>query len=228
MIRFSRYAIVMVASLLVVGCKSGPRTTLKSVPFDLQLGWTKHENSAKGFTVGIPSGWASRQMLLEEAKKAPPLPGAGTDPQAAQMDRLMAAMSQADVAAIEAHIKKDESQGVYLYCVNQGVRQIVGEAQTHFSLEVQNVGGNAQMDDVVEMLKKDTNGKEPPHPVDLPIGKAMKVQSRTTLVDGGEVTRVEYGLVNGSSQYILRFVTEEANNELDKTADDVAQTLRIK
>jgi hypothetical protein len=225
--------ICVFAALSLAGCKkSGPAVTLTKVPFELPQGWSKAEAPDKGITIGVPPGWKSLQAMLAEAESSQPVAiPSGTAGDAGQMtdqmNQLLKSVGQMDAEEIKAMIAEKESKGVYIFCPSTSVKFIPGEEQTRFSVEKQSPGGNVQLQDVVDTINEDLRNEEAPVPVDLPIGKAMRIRSFVTLKDGGEVTRYYYGLANGGDYYIVRFVTEEKNPGFDKIADEIVLTLRI-
>jgi hypothetical protein len=231
MINRLSWFVCALAALSIVGCKkSGPPVTLNKVAFELPQGWVKAEVPDKGISIGVPPGWKTLQAMLAEIESAPPVTipsGSGNDAQMADLNKMLGQMGQADADEIKALIKDKEAQGVYIYCPSTSVKFIPGEELTRFSVEKQSPGGNVQMQDVVDKINEDLRNEEAPVPVDLPIGKAMRIRSFVTNKDGGEVTRYYYGLANGGDFYVVRFVTEEKNPGFDKIADEVVKTLRI-
>lgn len=225
--------LVAVALLSISGCKSGPKTELKKIPFDLPQGWRKADRPAQGFSIGVPGEWISLNALLAEAEAkaqeraaTPSTPGDSSDV-AKQLEQFSLAMGADQIEALKSRIAAKEAKGVFVYCVSRGVRQVIGEKETHFSVEKKTVGGNAQLKDLGEDIHKEVNGAGAVEGIELPVGKAVKVSGQQTLVDGGVVSSIVYGLVNGGDEYIIRFVTEEQALDLKRIADPIVQTFRV-
>lgn len=245
MLRMNRTATYFCAALsllVIAGCKHGPATVLKKAPYEAPSNYTRTDNTAQGIAIGMPPGWTSIGDLLKEAEAkqkqaSTPAPNLGSPPPgspgsenaelAKQLDALTSQMGRNNVEEIRQFIKEKEAIGVYIYCFNPGVKSVAGEDETHYSVEKQTVGGNAQLEDVIAKINDDLKGEDPPQMIDLPIGKVARIHAHVKLSDGGEVTRVYYGIVNGSDYYIVRFVTEEQGLDIDNIANEVIKTFRV-
>src|SRR5579862_135883 len=217
-----RSSAIAILAIALAGCKSGPLTTAKQVSVDVPTGWTKIDHPAQGISMATPGEW------LEYGTKPKEAPGAAADDPSAKIAAMMGQIGQDDPETVKETIKKREDKGIFVYCLNQAVRPISGEERTHFRVEMHEVGGNAQMSDVDDWMKSDLNGKGSMSTVDLPIGKAAKGVGKNTRADGGEITTVDYGLVSGNKEYFISFITEEASNQLEQSADQIMQTFRVK
>lgn len=217
MIQRLGYFIIAISILIIAGCKHGPPVTVKKAPFQLPNGWKKWDAPEQGISIAAPAQWAigtSQTVFITSMTEDP------SASNQAKIDKANEDRGRADVQALaEKHI--------YISCVNRNVTRIVGETATHFNIKKETGGGNAQMEDVLKLINDDLTNEDAPTYVELPIGKAVKVHAHNVLKDGGEVDYIDYGVVNNSDMYIVRFSTEQQGFDLDKEASAIVQTLRI-
>jgi hypothetical protein len=223
--RMNRIALclgVALAGVLVTGCKHGPATTLKIVPFELPPGYTKVENPEQGLAIGAPPGWGIGAVSTMDVGGL-----AGMDPSSMGGGDFAAKMEKANEEQAKADVKALEAKGIYLSIIDKGARPVVGEERTRCQIYKQDMGGNAQLEDATKKIQDDLINEDAPQMIDLPIGKAVKIHAHNVNRDGGNVDKYYYGLVNGQNMYIVRFVTEQASNDLDNISMIAMKSLRI-
>ena len=222
---FGNTAIILIFALALAGCSKGTKTTLKTAPQNLPPDFSLLEKADQGISIGAPPGWVMLGAPKPKSVEPPPSPGSAGD-SGAQFDKLMNSIDEESAAAIKKRVDSLEGKGIYVYAFNSGIKRIPGEEETRYIVKKESVGGNAQLQDVSDKIAKEVNGEMKPQSVELPIGKAVMVHGKVTRQDGGIVTTVTYGLVNGGDEYIVRFVTEEPL-DMESIAASVMPTLRI-
>jgi hypothetical protein len=215
------YALILIAALTVCGCKKGPLVTVAKKPFEVPQGWKAFENH--GIHIAAPYNWAWGTTDTPEVV-APQ--GDPTNPDG-QMAQMAAEAEKENEARGRADAQELEKDGILISAMNKSYRFVPGELRTHFNVKKITVGGNAQMQDVIEKMNDDCTGEGPPEMIDTPLGKIAKIKGKFTNRDGGVVTRVFFGFVNGSDMYEVRFVTEDANYDIEKDGTAIVQTMRI-
>lgn len=211
----------LLLSLLIIGCKHGPALHVTQAPDGVPpSGWTKLANADKGISVYAPGGWAIGAGTGMDLPTMSDFGDSGGSGMSAAMDKMAADQAKAD----EEAAKKLESKGIYLSVMNKSVKPIPGEERTRFTVTRVDKGGNASMDDVKDLVKKHGGN---PVSVTLPIGPAFRGSGSETMRDGGVVTRICYGVADGSDVYLLEFITEEQPQAIEMIEKDVAASLRI-
>lgn len=221
--------VATLVALSLVGCKSGPKLTLKKESFTVPQGWMPFENSEQGIHIAAPSNWGIGTSTTSDTPSSAlsDLAGSmGSNGEQASGQIAANAEKEAENEA-KAEVKALEPKGIFVSAMDKNVRFIPGETRTYFNVKKITVGGNAQMDDVVKAINEELINEEPPTYVDLKIGKAARIHAHNVLKDGGETDHIAYGLVNGGDIYIVKFATEQQGYQLDQTASAIIDTLRI-
>ncbi|MBN9501720.1 MAG: hypothetical protein BGO01_15385 [Armatimonadetes bacterium 55-13] len=212
-----------IISLVVVACSKGPVPTVKSAaPAQLGQGWDLAESSDKTVSLGIAPGWkrggANSMNMMEFATS-----GMGTEGMTQEALAQLEQEQQKNDAEVAAELEK---KGIVISCIDSS-KPIPGEERTRYTVKREKKGPMT-LEAAAEAAKEDLIDEKGPTMVDLPIGKAARFDSKSTLRDGGVVTKVVYILCNGDDVYTVSFITENDANSILQVVDPVIQTLRIK
>lgn len=224
-------------AMLVAGC-GGPAIQVKQAAFSLPAGFVKGASDDGSVEVAIPSGWrqgVDRMMETSffsqsggfEGGSAGSASGGEQDGSKAleNMSNAFTSMSnEAEQEALEAMKKK----GNILNVISTGNKPIIGEARTRFYVQKTSQGGNWNWDAAHEHERGQYFHKPVAKEVDLPVGKAHRMEETKTLVDGGVKVTISYLIPNGKDLYSLRFVTQEDAGVIKNIEKQVAGSIRIK
>ena len=220
-----RILFVGVLLAFVFGCKGGPVVSVKDPgPAQIPEGSQLAESSDKTCSLMVAQGW----------KRGGPyssVPGSGL-PDLGSLGSEnpdMAAIAQnaaQEEAAYDAEEAADlEKKGILIW-VNDSSRPIPGEARTNYRLRRKD-DGPMSLEDALEDAKMDILNEQVSY-VDLPIGKAARMEAMTTKIDGGQLFQIVYVIVNGEHIYDLRFTTQNDPTSVKNIEKQVVESLRIK
>jgi hypothetical protein len=119
-----------------------------------------------------------------------------------------------------------EKKGILIW-VNGSSRPIPGEERTHYRIKMKK-DGPMSLEDAAADAKQDMYNEGEIQYVDLPIGKAARLEGLTKKIDGGELFVVMYVVVNGEDVYNIKFATQEQPGTVQGIEKDVINSLRIK
>ncbi len=224
--------LILPFALVAAGCGS-PAIQTKATAFALPPGHTKGASEDGVVEIGIPSGWRQGVDRMMES----PLLGQGnefgssapSDPEASkaveQMSNALTQMSNEDEQEALDRLKK---KGNILNVISVGNKPIIGEARTRFYVQKATQGGNWSWDAAHEFERGQYFHKQVAKEIDLPTGKAHRMEETKTLIDGGMKTTISYIIPNGKDLYCLRFVTQENADVIKSIEKQVAESIRIK
>lgn len=84
------------------------------------------------------------------------------------------------------------------------------------------------LEDAAKEAKDDLLNEGAIQYVELPIGKAARLEAKNTKIDGGELFQVVYLVVNGEEVYNIRFTTQNSPSGVQQIEKEVMNSLRIK
>lgn len=218
---------ILLASVVlagVFGCKSGPVIAVKDPgPATLPQGAQTAESSDKTCSIMVAPGWKRGGPNSNVMGAMPDLSALGGE------NPDMAALAQgagAEVSAVDAEEAAElEKKGILIW-VNDSSRVIPGEARTNYRLRRKD-DGPMSLEDAVEDAKQDILNEQVTY-VELPIGKAGRMEAMTTKIDGGQLFQIVYVIVNGEHVYDLRFTTQNDPTSVKNIEKQVVESLRIK
>ncbi len=228
-----RTALIFLAAVAVIGCGDGPALTVKKVPFSLPAGFTEGASDDKVVQLAIPSGWRQGVDRLSGSMGMGDLSGlaGGTmpsDPDAAKAIQQMSAdIDKAESEGEKKELAKLKEKGIIIHCITVGARPTIGETRTRFVVHKETKGSNWNWDDAHQLEAGAYLHKPVAKEVDLPIGKAHRMEETKTLVDGGVYTIISYVIPNGKDLYSLRFITQESASVIQQIEKQVADSIRI-
>lgn len=228
---------VLTAAVLA-GCKTTVAPLLKDLPAPsvAGTGWTAAFDPESGVSLALPPGWRAgipRGVMpgaLTEGGATNPNP---LDPSivgtasAAGGDMLNALEKQ------EAELEKKtlaslrEKEGIVLHCVD-GSRTLPAEEPTRFFVKKIPDAGYGTLADAVSAEKAAAHREMKGDAVELPVGKAWRLQAKGRNRIGDEECHVSYVFVNGSDGYVLRFASTNNPSVILDIDRSVAQTFRVK
>ncbi|MDH4389626.1 MAG: hypothetical protein QE269_12965 [Fimbriimonas sp.] len=228
-----RIFLFFVTLVAVIGC-SGLPIEVKASSFVLPTGFAKGATDDGAVEIAIPGGWRQGVDRMMESPLLGQSGGMGetsaiSDPEATKalqdMSGVFAEMSnEAEREALEKLKKK----GNVLNVISMSNKPIIGEARTRFYVQKTTQGANWSWDSAHQLERDQYFHKQAAKEVDLPIGKAHRMEETITKVDGGVKTTISYLIPNGKDLYCLRFVTQEDANVIKSIEKQVAQSIRIK
>lgn len=218
---------------LACGC-SRPAIHVKNAgPATMPGGWTTASDPDSGVSLGVAPGWhAGVDKLLDPMGMAS---GAASDIQSqaaadpnnplGQMAKQLGDMDKQQEAQALADLK---AKGIVIQVLDSS-RPIPGEERTRYYVKRIDHGSNYALDlatqDEEDFLRG--LGADPPTPVDLPIGPAMKFTADRKTIAGDESTHISYVVVDGKYSYHLRFAATNNPTAIQSIADDAAKSWRI-
>jgi hypothetical protein len=250
-IQFVSTTFLMTTLCFISGCSSGPAISVKQVAFKAPTGWSKGMSDDQTVNIAIAPGWRQGVDRIYTPATDNPLgattgaptdlmggqptgPGGMPDPVANQNEQDMKRMLDNIDASIEKDSKEYEKKeleelakkGVLINVISGG-KPTIGEARTRYFVVKTSQGSNwswaeAEANERGKFVKKPAV-KE----VDLPIGKAHRMEETRQLVDGAFYTIISYLVPNGKDLYTIRFITEEQAMVVTQIDKEVAESLRI-
>lgn len=221
----------------VIGCHRGPELhVIAAPPATLEGGWNSAASADNTVTVGIPPGWksgvdtpGSGMADLVAKMGAPNTDGQQpTDPAFnSQVQSIANEMDQKDKEAEAKALAELAKKGVIINAINSS-RPTPGEERTRFYVKAIHGSSTISKDDAIATEKLHYAFPPKPTQVKLPIGTAQKFTADDSLRDGMTLHQISYVVIDGSSLYSLRFVTEEDVTSIQSIAEQVANTWRIR
>jgi len=211
--------------LVSVGCGKSAPPVKEASPAQLAPGATLANSSDKSVSVMVPSGWkrGSKHSLV----------GSGLGDMMGQMGegggelQDLAQGIQNEEDALDAEEAAElEKEGILIW-VNDSSRPIPGEERTHYRIK-RSQAGHGSVEDAAEDAKQDLLNEGPIQYVELPIGKAARMEASTTKIDGGQLFQIVYVIVNGKDTYNIRFTTQNDPSSVKNVEKSVIESLRIK
>jgi hypothetical protein len=208
-----------------IGCGKSAPPLKEASPAQLAPGASLTTSSDKVVSIMVPSGWkrGSKHSIV----------GGGLGDMMGQLGegggelQDMAQGMQDEEDALDAHEAAElEKEGILIW-VNDSSRPIPGEERTHFRIK-RTQAGHGSVEDAAEDAKQDLLNEGPIQYVELPIGKAARMEASTTKIDGGQLFQIVYVLVNGSDTYNIRFTTQNDPSSVKSVEKSVIESLRIK
>lgn len=217
----------VIASLVFVfalGCKKGPVVVVKDPgPAQLPAGTQLAESSDKAVSIAIASGW---KQGGPDSFTAPSL-GDMMGSMGGDMQSMTQGSPSAGESAMDAETAADlEKKGILIW-VNDSTKPIPGEERTHYRIK-RTDNGPMSLEDAAAEAKEGLINEGPIQYVELPIGKAARLEAKNTKIDGGELFQVVYVVVNGEHVYNIRFTTQNGAGVIQGVEKDVINSLRIK
>ena len=228
-----RLSLLIVSLVIVVGC-GGPAIQAKQIAFALPAGYSKGASDDGSAELAIPSGWrqgVDRMMEAPLLGQSDAVSGApsNSDPEAAKaLEQMSSAFTEMSNEAEREALEKLKKKGIILNVISTGNKPIIGEARTRFYVQRTSQGGNWSWDGAHQVERDHYFHKPAAKEVELPIGKAHRMEETITKVDGGVKTTISYLIPNGKELYCLRFVTQEDANVIKSIEKQVADSLRVK
>lgn len=216
----------------LVGCKSAPAIHVSTAPSIVPAGWTSVSSRDGSTTLGIAPGWrpgvdkasdSLSDMVAGAVSGSQPASEEGNNPATA----MMADMVRRDQEKEKQDLLDMEKRGILINAINSS-RPIPGEARTHYYVRRTHRDSNITWDEAKEIEQAHLALRPKPTEVRLPIGKALKFETRDEMKDGGVVFQTSYVVIEGKDTYALHFITEESKETISSIADQVAQTWRVK
>lgn len=215
---------VLFASLLLVfamGCKKSPVVVVKDAgPAQVPQGTQIAESSDKSVSIMVASGW---KRGGPNSMSMPSLGGLG------EMGEGMgsgAPIVPEDTALDAQEAAELEKKNILIW-VNGSSRPIPGEQRTYYRVKMKK-DGPMSVEDAAKEAALDMLNEGAPQFVELPIGKAARLEGLTKKIDGGELFEIVYVVVNGEEVYNIKFGTQESPSAVQTIEKDVINTLRIK
>jgi hypothetical protein len=224
--------------VLLCGC-GGPAIETKKVAFVLPTGWTKGASDDQLVELGIPSGWRQGVDRMMESPMLGagsglgdiPVPPASSDPNASDasksIEQLSNAMTEMSNEAEREALERLKKKRIILNVISTGARPTIGEARTRYYVQRYTQGGNWNWDSAHANERDHYLHKPVARELDLPTGKAHRMEETKTLVDGGTYTIISYLIPNGKDLYALRFITQEQATVIQSIEKQVAESIRI-
>lgn len=218
---------------LIVSACGGPAIRTKTAAFALPPGHSKGASDDGVVEIGIPSGWRQGVDRMMES----PLLGQGNemgasapaDPEASKaVEQISSALTQMSNEGEQEALERLKKKGNILNVISIGNKPIIGEARTRFYVQKATQGGNWSWDEAHQYESGQYFHKPTAKEVDLPVGKAHRMEETKTLIDGGVKTTISYVIPNGKDLYCLRFVTQENAETIKSIEKQVAESIRIK
>jgi hypothetical protein len=218
---------------VVVGC-GGPPIQVKSTSFVLLDGFAKGASDDGAVEIAIPSGWRQGVDRMMEAPLLGQSGGMGetsatSDPEATKaLEQMSGAFTEMSNDAEREALEKLKKKGNILNVISLGSKPIIGEARTRFYVQKTTQVANWSWDSAHQLERDQYFHKQAGKEVDLPIGRAHRMEETITKVDGGVKTTIGQLIPNGKDLYCLRFVTQDDANVIKSIEKRVAQSIRIK
>jgi hypothetical protein len=217
------------ASLLLVvvwGCSGGPVVSVKDPgPAQMPAGAKLAESSDKTCSIAVVSGWkrgGPSTMVMPSLSESMSSMGG----ESSSLSDMADSFAKDEAAADAAEAAELEKKGILIW-VNDSSRPIPGEARTSYRVRRKD-DGPMSLEDAAEEAKQDLLNEGPIQYVDLPIGKAARMEASTTKVDGGQLFQIVYVIVNGEHIYDVRFTTQNDPSSVKNVEKQVIDSLRIK
>lgn len=215
---------ILFASILLaisLGCKGGPVVSVKDPgPAQLPMGAQLAESSDKVCSIMVAPGWKRGS------------PGSNVMPSMSETlgslggdSSQVSSIAQEETAIDAQEAAELEEKGILIW-VNDASRPIPGEARTNYRVRRKD-DGPMSLEDAVADAKQDIYNETITY-VDLPIGKAGRMEALTTKVDGGQLFQIVYVVVNGDHIYDVRFTTQNDPASVKSIEKQVIDSLRIK
>jgi len=223
-----RWIAFLCLSLVIVGCKGGPKSVVKYPgPAAIPDGATLAESSDRTVSIMVPPGW---NRGGPSSNPLGSLRDMGTDSSTSELPSgtrdLANSMASQDQAAEAEEAAELEKKGILVW-VNDSTKPIVGEERTHYSVKLVKDAG-ASLEQAAQDAKADLIDEGAPTYVELPIGKAARFQTKNIKVDGGELNQILYIIVNGVDIYKVRFATQNGEQAINLIEKPVIDSIRIK
>lgn len=214
------------------GCKSTPAIHVSTAPAVVPAGWASASSRDGSTSVGIPGGWRAgvdkttdniSDMVSGAVSGSQPATDDANNP----ANQMMVDLERRDRENEQKELAAMEKRGILVNVIN-GSRPIPGEARTHYYIRRTHRDGNVTWDEAKEIEQSPLALRPKPTEVKLPIGKALKFETRDEMRDGGVVFQISYVVIEGKDTYALHFITEESKETISTIAEQVAQTWRVK
>lgn len=223
-----RWVLFFCFSLVIVGCKGGPKSVVKNPgPAAIPDGVTLAESSDRTVSIMVPPGWKRGGPSSNPLGSLSDMGmGSSSSEMPSGMQDMANSMASQDQAADAEEAAELEKKGILVW-VNDSTKPIVGEERTHFSVKLVKDSG-ASLEQAAQDAKADLIDEGAPTYVELPIGKAARFQTKNIKVDGGELNQILYIIVNGNDKYKIRFATQNGEQAISQIEKPVIDSLRIK
>ncbi len=212
------------------GCKKGPVVVVKDPGPAQPVQGAKIATSSDGsVSIAVMPGW---KRGTPDSFLAPTLgesmfgSGDGPSSEYSGVGGSGAGTESSDPTAAPPETAELEAKGILLW-VNDSSRPIPGEERTSYRVKRKDDGPKS-LEDAVEEAKQSMLKEGPVQYVDLPIGKAGRLEAKTTKIDGGELYEIVYIVVNGEHTYNIRFATQNSPTSIQSIEKDAINSLRIK
>jgi hypothetical protein len=210
--------------LCLAGCK-GPGPIVKDPgPATIPPGATLAESSDKTVSIMVASGW---KRGCKNSMSAPSLGDlAGQLGENSQLQDLAHGAQNEENAIDATEAAEMEKDGILIW-VNDSSRWIPGEERTSYRVKRQQAG-HSTLEEAAEDAKQNLLNEGPIQYVELPIGRAARMEANTVKIDGGQLFQIEYVVVNGCDTYSIRFTTQNDPSSVKSVEKAVIESLRIK
>ena len=211
--------------ILATGCKKGPVVVVKDPgPAPAPSGGQIAKSSDGSVSIAVISGW---KRGTPDSIVAPTLGESmsGMGEGLSGDFSGMASGGDSDDSDDAEAFAELEKKGIMIW-VNDSSRPIPGEERTSYRVK-RTDDGPMSVEDAAENAKQDLLNEGAIQYVELPIGKAARMEAKTTKIDGGELYQVVYVLVNGEHVYNIKFTTQNAPTSIQSIEKEVINSLRI-
>lgn len=212
----------------MVGCKHAVAPTLKDVtpPSMGNSGWTTAFDKASGVSIALPPGWRvgvartlDASALMGGSADVSGV-GGGASEMGAQLLKEDAELERKQLAQLR------EKEGIVLHCTD-GSKSTPAEEPTRIYVKKLPDAGYGSLNDAAAAEKADAHRSMQATPVDLPVGKSVRLLAKGQNRIGDVECHVSYVFVDGNDGYVLRFASTNAPDAILNIEKNVAQTFRL-